>query len=997
MANPLYLRTKGLDIVNKKKWILLCIVVGILVTGIVVSALSNPARFIDGANPQRLEAALQLLRDTMDGHRTTYSDFISNHTAPHGSGYHYAQPRTEPTANTRDYLSLAHGDTAYYVIYVPQGGLYHLHVEYRVTIHTHTASVMRVRINGEYRFLEMDTIALRMAFYDESKDFPTNIFGDQSPPMSLRLTEWQQDYFHDTTFSTALPLLFQLEAGDNVIQITNIAQHTYLGTLSARAPIVLPTYAQYRAAVPAATVGTHTIPVNAVDYIGKNSADVTLFSMNSVRAYPVMADRRLINAVRFIEPGSSATYAIYAPQSGLYAIGMNVQTGWIDFETYISIRINGEIPFQEFKNFNLHGNQEFNAPNFKVLYNRDTGVPFFVYLPAGWHTLCFTLEMEPLMPAANQLRLLTDHIAQFVLDAQKIIGSGTVDATRSWHFTRYMPNTVPFLEAYETIIRAVLYDLQFRTDAGVNAEILAETVVIFNTLERLLEFPDDLPLFMQNLSGALNSVHGLSGRLFGNLNRTSVFLESLLLSTDPDALAGPGATRWDAFAHSVREVLVTFTGDRFNHRMDDEVLNIWVAQRSIMEIDLLQNLVDAHFTPQTGLSVRLSVMPDVNRLIMSAAANEVPDMAIGLPSFVAFDLASRNALHDMTQFPNFWEVAGQFPPGAMVPFAYLNGMYALPESLEFNVLAYRTDIFTSLDLPVPDTWQDVVDILPELQRFGMNFHHPMSGAHAFKFLHQTWPMFLQMGAGMFSADGTRSLLADPAGVQAFNMLGELFVRHALPLEIPSLFDAFRRAETPIAIINAGQYRTIRAARDLQGLWNIAPLPGIPQEDGTVARWYATNGHSALMFNTSERLDDAWAWLQWWLSAPVQVMYTQMLASSFGELFFWLPSNKDAWHAINLPHDHRQVVIEQLMWLQDAQRIPGLYMVERAISNAWNAIVFDGVSPQRAADRASTVVNREVRRKMIEFGFFDSEGTVQRDFILRDIYWIIENIEGAMGP
>ena len=981
----------------KKKYIYLAIAAVLVVAGFIFSAVRSQARFIENNDSQVVAEALELLRNSLPNYRPTYIDFLRGNTAPHGTGIHTALPRLTSDGAETDSLQLSFGNSAYYIINVPQTGLFQLNLEYFVDIHTHSQSFMRMQINGETQFVEMESLALRMLFYDESKDFPTNAFGDQSPPMTRRRIEWQQDYLFDALFTTASPLLFRLEAGDNIISLTNMAQVTHVGALTAGPAVPLPTYAEYRAGLPGVTPAAHhTILINATDYIGKNSADIMLYSSNSVRAYPIHHDMRLLNSVWMYDAGATVTYGFYAPANGLYAIGMNIWLPWVDLESYITIRINGEIPFEEFRNFSLRGNERFNDFNFQSIYNRETGEHFFVYLTAGYHTLCITLESEPVSEIINNLRLVVDHTAQFNLQTRMITGTGTIDATRSWNFTRYIPETVAYLEAYEAILRDVIYTLQFRSDAGVNSELLAEAVVIFNTLERLLEFPDDFPLHLSSLVGR-NSIQDIAGRLFAGVTRINMGVESIVLSTDPTAIEGLDANWLDALVHEVRSVAVTFTSPRFNHRFDEEIVNVWVAQRSISELDVLQNLTDTHFTPYSGIQVRFSIMPDVNRLIMSAAANETPDMAIGLPSWMAFDLASRNALHDLTQFQDFWQVAGQFPPGSLVPFAYIDGMYALPESLEFNILAYRVDILEALDIPVPNTWQDVTDILPELQRYGMNFFHPMSNPHALKFLHQTWPMFLQHDVGMFTTDGSRTLINDPAGVAALSMLGDFFVRHAMPMEIPSAFDAFRHGITPVAIIGSGQYRAIRfGARELQGQWNIAPLPGIEQPDGSISRWYVANGQSAIMYRDSGHKDAAWEWLTWWLSAQTQAMYAQFLTSSFGEFFFWIPSNKDAWDAINLPHEHREIVMEQLMWLQDAQRIPGLYMVEREISNAWNAIVLEGMSPQRAADRAATRINREVRRKMIEFGFLDADGNQLREFILRDIYWIIENIERAAG-
>lgn len=44
------------------------------------------------------------------------------------------------------------------------------------------------------------------------------------------------------------------------------------------------------------------------------------------------------------------------------------------------------------------------------------------------------------------------------------------------------------------------------------------------------------------------------------------------------------------------------------------------------------------------------------------------------------------------------------------------------------------------------------------------------------------------------------------------------------------------------------------------------------------------------------------------------------------------------------------------------------MEERELSNAWNKIVFQGVNPRVAIDSAIITINREITRKMIEFGY-----------------------------
>jgi len=67
------------------------------------------------------------------------------------------------------------------------------------------------------------------------------------------------------------------------------------------------------------------------------------------------------------------------------------------------------------------------------------------------------------------------------------------------------------------------------------------------------------------------------------------------------------------------------------------------------------------------------------------------------------------------------------------------------------------------------------------------------------------------------------------------------------------------------------------------------------------------------------------------------------------------------------------------------------MQERELGNAWNRIVFDGVNPRVAIDRAILVTNREITRKMEEFGYLRNGERVRKPKIPT-----IETVKGWMN-
>jgi len=75
------------------------------------------------------------------------------------------------------------------------------------------------------------------------------------------------------------------------------------------------------------------------------------------------------------------------------------------------------------------------------------------------------------------------------------------------------------------------------------------------------------------------------------------------------------------------------------------------------------------------------------------------------------------------------------------------------------------------------------------------------------------------------------------------------------------------------------------------------------------------------------------------------------------------------------------------------RLPGRYTQECELSNVWNRIVFDGVNPRVAIDRSVIIINREITRKMEEFGYL-KDGQRVRDYKIPTIESVTEWMKNA---
>jgi ABC-type glycerol-3-phosphate transport system substrate-binding protein len=320
-----------------------------------------------------------------------------------------------------------------------------------------------------------------------------------------------------------------------------------------------------------------------------------------------------------------------------------------------------------------------------------------------------------------------------------------------------------------------------------------------------------------------------------------------------------------------------------------------------------------------------------------------------------------------------------------------DSVYAIPETQDFWVTFYRRDIMESLGIPIPETWDEVIEILPELQRFGMNYNTPLSGSSGNRGYLVTAPYLYNHGAPLYTNNGFATGLGTDEAIEAVQFMAESFTIYGMPLETASFYDSFRYGSIPIGVSNYPTYlQLMTAAPELNGRWGLTLYPATVLEDGTELRYATGSAQASIMFANTEQPDNAWTFMKWWMSTETQIDFQEQLILNYGMEYLWNSANVEAFAASPIPEEHKEVILEQWEWLQEPVRLPGSYMQERELSNAWNKIVFDGVNPRVAIDTAVVTINREITRKMEEFGYLQN-GEVVREFKVPTI----ETIEGWM--
>lgn len=1019
---------------------IVCIVVAALVlTQFVFKTETSHIKDVDG---NTFEKAYNLLSTAYlsDGEEAEvyYTDFIKKNTTI-GEGTHaaslkdgidankfYNNKKKDSTDDTTtkavtNYNStmteLNYNDKAEYTVKVDKEGLYYLNLDYISIGESLSDYTVKLAVNGKQQYSEMNTIALPIIWADEDtktyvgsdkkKSFPLDSYGDEIAPSQNRVQEWTNTYLYNNTYVSSSPLSFYLKKGVNKITIENVSSGGLaVGKLQVEAgKDNTKSYKEYASEHSNAELvkdSDDALQVDAVYYTKKNSSDAVYGSETKSSLTRFNIDKEKLNTLQWNAAGIEVTYTINVKKAGNYNLTFHYDNGKKEFDSFETIKIDGEVPFSELYNYAFAPVSSGYAN--ETLSDKD-GNAYSIYLTEGKHTISIKQENQPVMEAYRYALLLQQHITDFELEITKITGSD-VDTERNWKMTKYIPEIPEYLKAYKTVIQHIRYILQDYSPNGNSSAVLTYLDEAEQFIKDMQKYPDEIALHTADLTGANNSILVSLSNFTTEVTANEFTLDRIYVTADKGQIEKPNPSAGSSMWTSIRTLVNTFTSDKYatGASQDSKTLTIWV-NRAITHVDLLQKMVDTEFVPyykeKTGkdIKVKVSTMPDVAKLTLAIAAKETPDVALGLMSYVPFDLSSRGALYDLTKFDDFWTVARRFPTGSFVSYVYNEGMYAIPETTDFNAIVYRTDIFNNLGLKVPSTWNELIDILPTLQRYGMNFYHNIAlGTTGYKWFYQTSPMILQNGGELYTQDENGLVttgIDSKKSVKGLSLLGNLFTKYSLETSVQTFFNSFRYSTDPIGIIGMEDYTLINnGAKELQGKWAIAPYLGTEQEDGSIDRTFVANGTGGAIFKTSNKKDESWEFLKWWTSKKVQTEYTYTLRSSYGKTFFWLSANKAALQNNPMDEADKKVITEQLDYVTDVTRTPGQYLLERTISNIWTTMVFDGTAGQVAVDEAKNDVNKEIVRKMQELGYYDENGKMVKKFKLRGYDWIKENQDKA---
>lgn len=875
-------------------------------------------------------------------------------------------------------------------------GIYYMCFDYLADSDTILPVEAQFMIDGDFPFYEMRQQVLESQWSTpQQKSYDS--YGNEVVGIPDKVYEWQNKYIMDSTYRYSGPLGIELTKGRHTVTVTLKEGTLLLGNFKLTAKPQVEAYTGSERAE-----GDGFIEIQAEDFTYRNASSIHATCEYDPNLYPYQAGNRIMNTVdstSFSEGGQQISYQFTVEKEGNYYLAFHYsQSDKSDFPVFMNIRIDGELPNTEFENCAFAYKKDYNLYTLLDSEGNKISVP----LGAGQHTISMQISMEPLRNALETIEQIMGKVNDLSLEVTKVAGTNK-DKYRDFSLESYIPGIGDTLTQWADELAAVMEEARTYNPDKKKIAAFSSISIAENQLRSLAKKPDELIYRIDELATSTSSVNQHLANLIDSLNGNDFSLDSIHLYQEDAAKQLP--RHKNVFVKAglgIVRFCTSFGKQAYSSsNTNPEHLQVSV-NRSRQHLEIMQQMITEEFTPQTGIEVDLSLMPDQTKLVLANASGDSPDVATGVNYSIPFELGIRGALKDLTQFDDFAEVAGRYTEGLLMPYVIDDSVYAIPETMNFQVLFYRKDILDKLGLEVPDTLEDVEAMLPDLQMRGLNFYYPTARTVGMKTFLDTTPIIFQSGGRLYDTYVEDVTITSEEVVEGFTTLTNLFTIYNLPKDVPNFYQHFRNGDYPIGISDFGTYNLIsNAAPEIDGSWGVALIPGVKDENGEVMRYSSAGAESTFLFNsTPEREEQAWKFVKWWSSAQVQAEFGQRLQITYGDEYYWNTANCEAFAQLPWDSDDKEVISEQLTWTMEAPRALASYMVERELSDAYNLVVLGAKSAnvREALDDAQKNIKRETLRKLEEFGYIENGVTVKEYEVptIEKVHEIIQNSKAQKG-
>ncbi len=860
---------------------------------------------------------------------------------------------------------------------VPEAGLYCMKVEYYPVAGKGSPIVRSVRLDGQLPFNEAMNITFYRNWTDEKGENGETIQqdpnGNDLRPTQVEAPRWMTAEVRDSSGLIAAPLSFFLEAGVHRLQFDAVQEPMAIRRVILYQPEELPTADQVRQAYRDkgyTAADAQPIKLQAERPDSKTDAMMMPASNRSSPAIePNDAENLKLNIIGttgWTQAGSSFTYSFHVEETGLYQISLKtLQNFNSGSQSYRRILIDDQVLFDELEAYcfpYMRGWQ------MTLLGDEQGAFPF--YLEAGDHTLTLVNTLGDMADVMSRCMALLKECNTVYTDILVLTGP-TPDVNRDYQFDEMIPDTLKTMERISQQLKELCADMEQNSVTG-DADVKT-LVQLYIQLDNMLANIDRIADRMTSLQNNLDAF----GSWINTMKSQPLAMDYLLISPLGDELPTTKASVWAVLQFHLRCFLASFYMDYTNldYGEAEESITVWVGSGMTGGRDqaqIIKNMADDSFTPETGVSVSLQLV-SMGALLPATLAGQSPDVALSLGAPDAANYSFRGAAKNLREYPDFDQVSRRFAASAFTPLSFENTVYALPETQSFLMMFYRKDILLDLGIDrLPSTWDEVIALLPVLQKKQLEFGLPNATGAGASCTAMFYTFLMQYDGALYATDKKSSALDTDEAIDAMSFMTDLYTQYQLQQSMDFL-NRFRSGSAPIGIADYTLFNQLSVfAPELNGLWGFAPVPGTVREEGTVNERVLGSVTGSIILSQTDHPDEAWAFIKWWTDAPAQVTFGQQLESIMGTAARYPTANQEAIYQLAWTNENYAMLMEQWKTVEGIPEVPGGYLTARYVDFAFRDVVLSGKLPSDSLLEAAKTINDEIVQKRQEFNLDGDE-------------------------
>lgn len=873
-------------------------------------------------------------------------------------------------ANTEAFGSIT------YTFTVAQAGLYNLSIDYYPLDGYGDTIERALYLDGVRPFSEARSLLFQRRFVDKGdKRYSTSgneYRRDQEEVFAWYTTDARSGYgYVDES------LKFYLTAGEHTLTLESVAEPMAIGKLRFYVKDELPSYseAQEQYKQDGLTVVKGQTVYEAEEPSLKSAS--TLYAVedrSSCVTTPYEPTLILLNCIgsnNWKYRGQWIEWTVEAPADGLYTLSFRTKQDFVSgASAFRRLYINGEVPFKEAEALSIPFGLSWQmyTPG-----NKDGAYQF--HLKEGKNTVRLEVVTGDLTPILTKVSNTVLELTALYRRMTAIVGSFP-DPLRDYHLEDSIPDMISIMKESRAELNAANELLEALS--GTKGEQSAYIDQMLVLLDTMLKKKDVIPEQLGAFSDRINALSSWAA----SAAEVPLLIDKIAVSDGESELPRTEGNFFQQIWFAIVNFIASFQVDYYTvesmvEQETDREITLWLAGNSGRDqASILRDLTDKNFTAEHGIRLNIRLV-NMGVLWQAVASDVGPDVAIFQGQAQPLNYGVRGALYDLSQFEDIDEVLARFDESAVTPFRLGESVYGLPEQQVFMMMFSRTDILDELDLSIPQTWDQMYAMIPTLQEQGMEIGLPQpttvqSGSDSTALNPMYTSLLLQNGASVYDADNRLCVLDELNAVNCFVEWSEYYSKYNFT-KTYSPINRFRTGTMPIVLSDYTFYnQLVLAAPEIDGAWEMTPIPGMLQEDGSISRDTSSSGSACMIFANTTDAEASWEFLKWWTSTDTQVDYGRELETIQGASARWPTANLEAVKQLGWTREASAALADQWQFVQGIPEVPGGYYVGRTVSNAIKSAINMGENPREAILDAVEDINEEILSKREEFGLEASE-------------------------